>query len=455
MMFSFRGPRPAVPLNHVLIFALLFFNAGFFAKVFAQPADKSLPNHLLVDGLVNAFATRSNVLYVGGSFIAVSVEGATERFPRTNLAAYDLVARRILDWNPQTDGGVNAIVATDTTVYVGGSFTNVNGQRRLNLAALTSSNGAILNWRPDPDLMVNALLLHRDSLYVGGTFRSFGGVPQTNLVEVDLKTGLASSWEPGISRGTILAMATLSNSLYVGGLFRTVGNVPRVGAAAFDLSSKQLLPWNVGATGVVMAIAVDPDAVYLGGRFDWIAGVNQSNLAKVSAITGNLLPWNPRPDHEVYSLALDKDGIIYLAGYFSNVGGQPRKGGLAALRADNAALLDWAPGALFFPKVLHLHQNVLHAGGFFLRGQEINGSMAFQLGSQVSAPLIIRNTFEVLPNKTIRFKVQATGGGRVQFSSDLSNWSTLQNLPSGSAEHEVLDSAAPNRIRTFYRISAP
>ena len=57
---------------------------------------------------------------------------------------------------------VNAIAATNTTVYIGGDFNNARGVARKKLAAFSATDGALLGWAPAADRKVNALVITPD-----------------------------------------------------------------------------------------------------------------------------------------------------------------------------------------------------------------------------------------------------------------------------------------------------
>ncbi len=75
-------------------------------------------------GEVDALALSGTTLFVGGYFDAV---GTTTRH---NLAAFDITTIETTDeptaWDQGVDSWVNALLATDEAVYVGGNFTRVN-----------------------------------------------------------------------------------------------------------------------------------------------------------------------------------------------------------------------------------------------------------------------------------------------------------------------------------------
>ena len=83
------------------------------------------------------------------------------------------------------------------TLYLGGTFTTVDGQARENLAAFQIDGGyaMLLPWAPQADASVLALVVSPDgsTVYVGGDFSHLGGVVQHHAGAVG---GVAAA-EPG------------------------------------------------------------------------------------------------------------------------------------------------------------------------------------------------------------------------------------------------------------------
>ena len=77
----------------------------------------------------------------------------------------------------QTNGRVNAVVYLGGTVYLGGSFTQVDGQTRNRLAACDAATGNLLPWNPNANGVVRALKVSPAGtrVYVGGDFSAVGG----------------------------------------------------------------------------------------------------------------------------------------------------------------------------------------------------------------------------------------------------------------------------------------
>jgi trimeric autotransporter adhesin len=87
-------------------------------------------------------------------------------------------------WKVRTDGGVQAIAASSTTVYIGGHFASVGSVARRKLAALSLS-GSLRSWNPGADspLGVWTLVVSGSRLGVGGDFTVTGGRPQQGFAQ--------------------------------------------------------------------------------------------------------------------------------------------------------------------------------------------------------------------------------------------------------------------------------
>ncbi len=101
--------------------------------------------------------------------------------------------------------------------------------------------------------------------------------------------------------------------------------------------------------GSVTQIVVDAprNVVYLAGSFTAVGGQPRQRLAAVSLSTGAVLGWNPSaggiPDGAIYGMAVDPDtGILYVGGDFGTFGGQPRNR-LAAVQ-PSGAVSSWTTG---------------------------------------------------------------------------------------------------------------
>jgi hypothetical protein len=87
-------------------------------------------------------------------------------------------------WQVRANGGVQAIAASSTTVYIGGHFTSVGSVARRKLAALSLS-GSLRAWDPGANspLGVWTLVVAGDRLGVGGDFTETGDQPQQGFAQ--------------------------------------------------------------------------------------------------------------------------------------------------------------------------------------------------------------------------------------------------------------------------------
>ena len=139
----------------------------------------------------------------------------------------------------------------NNTVYVGGSFTNVNGTNVQGLAAVDlSGNGLPFTFKgtnAGSPVIVNSLLSAGNSLYVGGAFTTVSNQTRRLLALVDPVTGnLNTSFDAKLGGGFVGvdALALVGTNLFVGGDFSTVNALaqPRL----VDLSPTDGTPSPVG-----------------------------------------------------------------------------------------------------------------------------------------------------------------------------------------------------------------
>ncbi len=205
-----------------------------------------------------------------------------------------------------------AIEQIGNRVYVGGRFTDVtNGNQSIGqpfIAAFNATSGVyISSFAPQLDNAVFALEAAPDGskLFVAGSFETVNGVSTGGLVALDPTTGDLDSW-PGRIGGYNLVrnLDLVGNDLYVVGSFQAVsspaGNNTAWGAARFN--------WQTGNHDTAWRPVVSGGSVW---------GIAASEV-------------NDR---------------VYLAGAFTQVNGESRPGGFAALNASND---DLASGVLPF-----------------------------------------------------------------------------------------------------------
>jgi len=298
------------------------------------------------NGRVNAVAYLGGTLYLGGSF--TSVDGST----RNHLAACDVTDGHLLTWNPNANGVVRALKVSPagTRVYVGGDFSAVGGAARSRVAALSPSSGAAFGWSPYVNDSVKAVTTSTtgSTVYVGGDFDSAEGAGRSRLAAFNATSGsLSSGFKPAISNGaghfaTVLSMAVSPNNqtLYFSGDFALVNGHSRRNAGAVSTGIATLRAWSPASTGDVageLIVSASGNTVFVGGR------ATGGYVQAYGPNTGGTPVWNVQTNGDVEALAVSSS-ILYVGGHFTTVGASHRDH-LAALRATGGTLQSWAPAA--------------------------------------------------------------------------------------------------------------
>ncbi len=302
-----------------------------------NPSLDSSADLLHVDGAGTVFA--------GGSF---HYFGAVAR---QNLAAFDLTAGGLLNWNPGANGWVRALDIHDTTLFIGGDFSTIGGASRSHIAALDGVTGVVLPWTANPDQRVNGLMVLNDVVYFVGEFQHINGSTSRLRAAAVGVDGVARPWNPAADN-TIETLFAVGNRVYLGGDFGMVGGVSRQRLAAVDTTlgavETSFAPTVTGSNASVIRVDVLGDTVFFGGTFSMVNGSSRSNAAAVKGAPGTgddgtLLGWNPNVGGPVYDIdAFDDD--VYLAGGFSSVGGSSRPGiAMVDALAAGGALRVWRP----------------------------------------------------------------------------------------------------------------
>jgi hypothetical protein len=153
-----------------------------------------------LDGNVNTIAVSNGVVYLGGSFYQVG--GSTTR----NYAAAFTTGGTLTPWDPDlndsvgTDDPVWAIAHSGSTVFIGGQFTDVGGQPRPFVAATDASTGAVdPQWNPNPgtsQAYVRAIRISDSTVFLGGDFTQLGSTPRRYSAAVSTSGTILDPW-PG------------------------------------------------------------------------------------------------------------------------------------------------------------------------------------------------------------------------------------------------------------------
>jgi hypothetical protein len=341
---GFRLPRAVVPLWTVVLLCSI-------TGAHAQAIGSKL---WITDGTVAAMVQDGSTLYVGGTFSQVGpVTGKGVPIDSTGL--------RIPNF-PVVNGTVYAVASDGSGGYfIGGYFSSVGGIPRNNLAHVDGGK-QVTGWNPGPDNAVRALVRSAGVLYVGGLFSNIGGQARRGIAAVDDVNGTVFSWYPG-DINIVYALALSGTTLYIGGNFCCIGSNFRSDIGAVDISSGAVKSWNPSANFNVLCLAVSGSTVYAGGLFGTIGGQTRNRIAALDATTGLATSWNPNATSNVWSI-YPTVSSIYAGGDFSTIGGQSRHY-IAALDPVDGTAQTWNPNASNSVLSVQRFGSKVYAGGDF------------------------------------------------------------------------------------------
>lgn len=155
---------------------------------------------------------------------------------------------------------------------------------------------------------------------------------------VDHETVVSSDpvdWTPHVLDGRVRGTATVGSTTVVVGDFSqvrehdAVGSVSRSDIFAFDDQgriSRTFVPDVVGSQIHDVIPSGDGQSVYIAGSFRSVEGrPRTARVARLNVVTGEVVRSFKAPSFNRQATALDLvDGVLYVAGWFTRVGGQPR-----------------------------------------------------------------------------------------------------------------------------------
>ena len=167
-----------------------------------------IPHHSRCRKLTAALAIATAVVTVAVAVGAASAATKAVVAVGPHFAADDVSAWQfpVPNWkhSNKEEGRVDDVLQIGGTVFVGGNFTATadhsgDTARRTYLASESVSTGSLTSWSPTLNGRVYALAASPDNtlLYVGGSFTQVNGQPYQHLVAFDLSTGqISPSFRP-------------------------------------------------------------------------------------------------------------------------------------------------------------------------------------------------------------------------------------------------------------------
>ncbi len=346
--------------------------------------------------IVRGMLEYNNKLVIGGAFDSLGYSG--------------IVSMGFGYWNNQNwlsgntiffSGYPNCFAEYQGSLYVGGEFSRINGNKYCRTIAKLDSTGS---WLPlgsgiTSNGQVRSMAVYNGDLYVGGGFYQVDStIAATHIARWD-----GTQWHaigPGIQGSSgVNDMTVFQNQLYVGGVMTSANGVQTLGIGRWNGTTWDSL--GTGLNGPASALYADDinNRLYVGGYFTLAGGV--STPTGVAYWDGN--NWFP-VGTEPYIPARDliiHNGILYCSAVHdvgvNSVG-------------DTIKYLGWYDGVNWNPvpgglsssgHVLYEFQNELYVGGGFEYASDsiVNGIAKWIPGSLgVNETSTEKQVLKITPN---------------------------------------------------------
>ncbi len=289
-----------------------FFSASLLSG--AVPGDEHWDPQFGVPGVTNsiyAIALNNGLLYAsGGPSAGISTNAPLNVWDGKQWSVSAIFAG-------PSFMQVNDMVFIGNTLYVAGSFTNVNGVAANGLAKWDGTGWNSIGFSG----VAYALAVDgNNNLYVGGSYTNAGGVATTNIGYWD-----GSAWHAlgdGLTAGggnpSVRSIAIQNGSVYAGGNFTNSGSAWVTNLALWDGTN-----WTQvggGVSGSVLALAFNDSDLYVGGGFSQVGTTAASSVAKWDGTNWSNLGGGLNVGGVVASLA-SWNGTVCVVGSFTGAGG--------------------------------------------------------------------------------------------------------------------------------------
>ena len=306
-----------------------------------------------IDGVAWSQVVVGNTVYVAGKFTTARPAGAAagvSTTPRSNLLAYDIrTGELVTSFAPSLNAQAMVVTASPdgSRIYVGGDFTEADGQPRSRVAAYDTATGQLVpSFKPWASWQVRAIAATDSTVYLGGGFASVGSAPRDRLAAVRASDGGLLPWAPTLGTGStagnsngstatskdVLGLVVTGGGTQVvaAGRFDSINGVKSTGVGAIDAVTGETRPFalgqlltNQGINSAVYSLQAKGDTVY-GTAYDFYGPGNLEG-SFAAAADGGAVKWINECHGDTYS-GFPTGGAYYVATHAhvcSNIGGFP------------------------------------------------------------------------------------------------------------------------------------
>jgi uncharacterized delta-60 repeat protein len=382
--------------NGVFDAGFVFVPFGGFLKDFAVQPDERI---LVCDQNIGRYNSDGSI---DNSFV---------------IAATNTIVRRLL-------------VQPDGKILVGGDFNNVNGFLQSRIARLNPDGGVDVNFNTNgvganTNSSVNDIGLASDgTIFIGGTFSTFNGVTRSKIAKLNADGTLdtAFTYTPPSVNTVINDLEVLGNGKILAAGTLTGAANDAVSQLNADGSNDAGFSTKVGKSARVRKILQQADGkVLVAGEFPIINGVARNSLARLNADgsldTGFVPFFNASAAQTINALAVQSDGRILVGA----LGGITIK----RLNTDGTQDLSFAASPFFGGSIIH-DIVVLPSGQILVSGRDITDSVfSFQRDIvRLNSNGTIDYGFNLTdPNNTV-YKIYAQADGKILIGGDFTQVGT-------------------------------
>jgi Domain of unknown function (DUF5122) beta-propeller len=301
------------------------WNVASPGKVFATA---QYGNVLFIGGRFTRVQERPTT--TAGPGYAVTHLAAIDMTTGLGIASFAPLVQGSPDQTPQ----VQSLAVVGNTLYVGGQFDRIDGQPHQDLAAITINPATMtgtVNAAFDPTVgvpgasneratFVYDILPAADGVFIGGTFTKVNGVGRSKVALVRSDGGLDGTFKATGVNGAVRDMeyAADGQTLFVGGAFNRYNGSTRRSIARVDVGTGALQAWAVPTSQIeeeqtAWDLVVTASRVYGGlGR-----GPNYAAAYRVgSPVFDGSRVWRFGASGNVQSIALLGAGDLVIGGHF-------------------------------------------------------------------------------------------------------------------------------------------
>lgn len=359
--YSFR-----VYAERSLSFGVYEYSEGSATGTFVSGSPSNCENFPIVNSNGQIYAVVPSITgdttFLGGNFSSFMTKDGATTYSREGLAAINTKTGTVLNWtcNINTNGTVKGIIVDKggSSLYIGGDFTDINGVSKSRLAKI-NTDGSVVNGFTTPNINSSigdqggtcmCLSITGDTLFIEGSFTDINGNARKNLASVKTSDGTLTDFTPAdfyLSSATCrwILLSKDGKSIYLGsnsfGLnLKSVNIATGTDAGEFDFQV---------AGGLVACGVIQGNYLYIGGAFTEVMGnTNIQRVAKIDVsgptpvlVTSFNNGTGSRPSGNVRRIFATSNSL-YMVGEFNDIGGTPRVK-YAAISTTDGALQSWNP----------------------------------------------------------------------------------------------------------------